>query len=128
MYAQDSFFDLSLWGRAGLLCLSATLFILFLFLARLLYRIPRLWPRILGSLLLFWIFVWVSPQIYYQYYHLLFEFLPDQWVIGWPPGPIKPLQFLTFQGPQNLSAHSQGVLGWCLLVVPLIQRGPRGMA
>ncbi|MDJ0612429.1 MAG: hypothetical protein QNJ29_02050 [Rhizobiaceae bacterium] len=97
------------------------LFALMLFLARRVLTRQKTIVKILGALLLFWLFVWCSPQIYYQYYHLLFEGLPYQWVI-WPPAsPLDALRMLVFQGPQNLSAHSQGILGWCLLIVPFLQ-------
>ena len=128
MYQQDSFFDLSIVGQIGLACLSLTLFVLWLLLARAILRNRPVWIRLLGALCLFWIFVWVSPQIYYQYYHLFFEFLPVQWVIWPPPTPFKAVQYLAFQGPQNLSAHSQGVLGWCLLGLPFLRRSKPGDA
>ncbi|MEM1161662.1 MAG: hypothetical protein AAGJ28_12065 [Pseudomonadota bacterium] len=71
--------------------------------------------RLSGALILFWVFVWASPQIYYQYYILIIPDLPWQWVI-WPPAsPLDAFELLLFQGPQNLSAHSQGLLGWSLL-------------
>ena len=120
MYRQDSFFDLSQLGQIGLLCISTGLFFAMLLLARTLLRKRPVWLRIGGALFLFWLFVWASPQIYYQYYRLLIEGLPQQWVI-WPPAqPTEALKLLFFQGPHNLSAHSQGLLGWCLLLTPFL--------
>lgn len=122
MYQQDSFFDLSLWERIGLVCISAALAGLMLVVARMLLRDRPVWLCLAGALFLFWVFVWVSPQVYYTYYRMIIPDLPLQWVI-WPPTrPLEALQMLFFSGPQNLSAHSQGVLGWALVAIPLFGR------
>ena len=121
MYAQDSFFDLSVWERAVVLCISATLFLLALFAARGLRRGQSVWIRVLGALSIFWVFVWVSPQVYYQYYWLIVPDLPVQWVIWPPPDPQKALSLLFFQGPHNLSAHGKGLLGWALIAAPFLK-------
>jgi hypothetical protein len=122
MYQQDSFFDLSQWERVGLVCISAMLAILFLFASYRLLRNKPILIRLSGALILFWVFVWVSPQIYYTYYRMIIPDLPLQWVI-WPPAsPVDALRMMVFSGPQNLSAHSQGILGWVLLVVPFLWR------
>ena len=122
MYQQDSFFDLSQWERVGLVCISAMLAILFLFASYRLLRNKPILIRLSGALMLFWVFVWVSPQIYYTYYRMIIPDLPLQWVI-WPPAsPVDALRMMVFSGPQNLSAHSQGILGWVLLVVPFLWR------
>ncbi|MEM9045280.1 MAG: hypothetical protein AAGC81_11325 [Pseudomonadota bacterium] len=123
MYEQDSFFDLTPLGQAGLVVISATLFVLMLLAARRGFRWRSVWLRFVGALVLFWLFVWISPQVYYTYYLTLFEGLPIQWVI-WPPAsPVEAFGLLFFQGPQNLSAHSQGLLGWSLLAISLIKPG-----
>lgn len=121
MYSQDSFFDLSGWGQVGLIGISTLLFVLTLLVAKLLLSRQSTWIRVLGALVLFWIFVWASPQVYYQYYRMIIPDLPLQWVIWPPPGPRVALEYLFFQGPQNLSAHSQGLLGWCLMAVSLFR-------
>lgn len=121
MYQQDSFFDLSAWGQFGLVVISTLLFAITLAVAW--HGLHRLGPilRIIGAFALLWLFVWVSPQVYYMYYYMIFPDLPLQWVI-WPPsGPTKPLQMLFFQYRANLSAHSQGLLGWCLIAAPFIR-------
>ena len=122
MYLQDSFFDLSQWGRIGLVCISTFLFLsVFVITAKLLAKKP-VWFKISGALFIFWLFVWVSPQIYYMYYRTIFEDLPLQWVI-WPvESPKVALEYLTFQGPQNLSAHSQGLMGWVLIATPFLPK------
>ncbi len=122
MYQQDSFFDLSQWERVGFVCISAMLAILFRFASYRLLRNKPILIRLSGALILFWVFVWVSPQIYYTYYRMIIPDLPLQWVI-WPPAsPVDALRMMVFSGPQNLSAHSQGILGWVLLVVPFLWR------
>lgn len=121
MYAQDSFFDLTLWGRIGLVGISTVLFLVMLFLAwRVLKDMPP-WFRIVGALGLFYVFVWVSPQIYYMYYRMIIPDLPLQWVIWPPPWPVDAIEMLFFQGPQNLSAHSQGLLGWSLIAAGFLK-------
>lgn len=125
MYQQDSFFDLSAWERVGLVALSAALALMVLFAARRALRDQSGWLRVAGALVLFWAFVWVSPQVYYTYYRMIIPSLPLQWVI-WPPAsPIDAAKMLVFSGPQNLSAHSQGVLGWALIAAPWVGRRRR---
>lgn len=121
MYNQDSFFDLSALGQVGLIAISAALFLLLLIAAWTLLRPRGPMVRIFGALVLFWLFVWMSPQVFYMYYWMIFPDLPLQWVIWPPPEPGKALQMMLFQYRQNLSAHSQGVLGWCLLAAPFVQ-------
>ena len=125
MYANDSFFDLSPWGQVGLLGISTVLFLLSLGLAWWLLRRRPIWIAIPAALAMFWAFVWLSPQVYYTYYRMIIPDLPLQWVIWPPPGIGEALSMLIFQGPQNLSAHSQGLLGWCLVAVPLLARWRR---
>ena len=122
MYQQDSFFDLTPSGRVGLVSLSTVLCITVLCLTVLVLRRRALWLQMLGGLVAFWLFVWVSPQVYYQYYRMIIIDLPLQWVI-WPPAsPREAFNLLFFQGPHNLSDHSQGLLGWSLLAAPLLRR------
>tara|TARA_R110000851_G_scaffold252995_3_gene405456 strand:+ start:36 stop:422 length:387 start_codon:yes stop_codon:yes gene_type:complete len=121
MYARDSFFDLSLAGQCGLVALSLLLSIAFLLVARLLLRTGAIWVRLLGALSLYWLFVWLSPQVYYEYYRLLIPSLPAQWVT-WPPRtPAEALALLALQGPHSLSAHGQALLGWSLLAAPFVR-------
>ena len=122
MYQKDSFFDLTSWGQVGLACISLTLFILMVFLAHRLLGPRPVWVRVLGALVLFYVFVWVSPQVYYMYYRMVIPDLPLQWVIWPPPEPTKALKMLVFQWRDNLSAHGQGVLGWGMLVAPWLKK------
>ncbi|MEM8838065.1 MAG: hypothetical protein AAGE89_08230 [Pseudomonadota bacterium] len=126
MYNQDSFFDLSGLGQMGLILISLTLFVLTILAARYLLLGKPIWIKLPGALVIFWSFVWLSPQVYYMYYYLIiFESLPLQWVI-WPPeSPLEALQLLFFQGPHNLSAHGKGILGWGLILAPFVKWGGR---
>lgn len=121
MYRQDSFFDLSPWGQAGLVAISTLLFLPVLFVAWAFLRSHGPVIRLGGALVLFWLFVWLSPQAYYMYYWMIFPDLPLQWVIWPPPGPNKAAHMLLFHYRQNLSAHSQGILGWCVIAAPFAQ-------
>ena len=118
MYQKDSFFDLSPWGQVGLVAISTFLFLLVLLAAWKLLKPRGSLIRIVGALVLFWLFVWLSPQVYYMYYWTYFPDLPMQWVIWPPPGPDKAVKMLFFQYRENLSAHSKGLLGWCLITAP----------
>lgn len=117
MYPDDSFFTLSVGGQIGLAALSAslTVFTLFLF-----WRIAGGRPvavRLGLALVFFFLFVWLSPQVYYLYYLILFDGLPFQSVLKAPPGPGALLDLLTFQDRATLSAHSKGALGWILILI-----------
>jgi len=115
MYRDDSFFTLGLLEAAGLLVVTVLLVLGMLALARRLRR-GGLGRRLVAAAGLFWVFLWLSPQVYYVYYQLIFEGLPVQIVIGWPPGAETVLRRLVFAGPATLAAHGQGVLGWVLVV------------
>ena len=121
MYRQDSFFDLSPLGQVGLACLSLTLFTLTIVLAHVLLRGRPVWLRVLGALVVFYGFVWFAPQVYYMYYRVLIPDLPLQWVIKTPFNPLRLVELLTFQWRANLAAHSQGILGWCVLAAPFLR-------
>jgi len=119
MFAEDSFFSLSLLGRTGLLILSLALAALTLYICAKLCKNKRLIWRLAIALVLLFLFIWLSPQIYYSYYLLLFEGLPIQIVIKTPPTPIRVLNILFFSFEQNLSAYSIGLLGWALIFTAL---------
>ncbi|MEO0862868.1 MAG: hypothetical protein AAFY65_19920 [Pseudomonadota bacterium] len=119
MYQEDSFFTLTAAQGAGLLALSFALWALAVWgIWRL--QAPRL-VRSLAALALFWLFVWLSPQVYYAYYQLIFD-VPAQWVIGRPPGPGALLRLLTFTQEASLSRHGQGLLGWSLIAMAVGRR------
>lgn len=120
IYDSDSFFDLSLLERIGLLALSLAMAAALIWLARWMRRtLPRpLWIPL--SIALFWAFVWLSPQAYYSYYMLIIPDLPLQSVIKSPPGPDTLAALASFTGERTLSAHSKGVLFWALVAATLL--------
>lgn len=122
MYQNDSFFDLTPWGQAGLACISLTLFVFMMFIShRMLFKTPIV-MRIFGAIVVFYVFVWASPQVYYMYYRMVIPDLPLQWVIWKLPDFGKPLKMLFFVWRDNLSAHGQGLLGWGILAAPWFKR------
>ncbi|SFR34907.1 hypothetical protein [Litoreibacter janthinus] len=122
MYDGDSFFTLTAPKQAGLLVLSALLMFGWVYGCWRFNAERKLILRLFIALASFMAFVWLSPQIYYQYYRLIFEGLPAQFVIGWPEGLGHIVRLLTFQSDATLSAHSQGILGWVLFVSASLRR------
>ncbi len=126
MYAEDTFFQLSIPARTGLTILSAVLALLTVSLGSLAYRrlmrLPkrlRLIARLAAALALLWSFVWLTPQLYYTYYQAVIPRLPVQIVIQSPPGPARLAEILTLTGPRTLSEHSKALLGWMLIALAL---------
>jgi hypothetical protein len=121
MYEGDSFYTLSGAGQVGLLILTLTLSVGILALGFILMRRRRFIICLCIAAVLFFAFVWLSPQIYYAYYQVLFDGLPWQIVVKSPPGPATLWQLLSFSGDSTLSAHGQGLLGWLLIVMAHIR-------
>ena len=125
MYEGDSFFTLSWAGRLGLVGLSTLL-------AAVLIAAPQAARRRSGSaavgvttgLLAFWLFLWLSPQVYYGYYRTLFQGLSAQLVVKDPPGPAQLFSTLTFRAKPTLAAHGAGALGWALVAAGALRLGP----
>ena len=120
MYDSDSFFDLTLVGRIGLLLLSSGMALGLIAIVWRGFRSPPLWLRIVGAFALLWLFVWLSPQVYYRYYRFLIPDLPLQWVLKTPPSPVDIARLLIFQGREPLSDHGKALLGWALAAAALI--------
>jgi hypothetical protein len=118
LYTQDSFFTLTYPGQVGLVMLSLSQAACFLWFAISIGKRTSRPGRILISIGLFALFVWLTPQVYYAYYSLVLKGLPLQWVLKSPPTPTDLGRLLTFTGSPNLSAHSKGALGWLLLIIP----------
>ena len=114
MYNQDSFFTLTTLGQIGLLSLSALMFVL---LTGSMARFcADWWVKLAVALGGFFLFVWLSPQIYYTYYLLVFEGLPVQNVVGKPPTISDVFRLMAFSSQNNLSAHGQGLLAWSMII------------
>jgi hypothetical protein len=117
MYRDDSFFTLGIAEAAGLLAVTAVLVWAMLALTRRICRGGAWWRRLLWAAGLYWLFLWLSPQLYHVYGQLIHRGLPVEIVIGWPPGAETVLRRLTFTGPATLAAHGQGILGWVMAIV-----------
>ena len=131
MYNDDPFFNLTMIGRGGLGILSAVLFMLLLGAAFWSFRkiklgqwAPVILVRLALALVLFWAFEWLSPQIYYQYFQLIFDGLPMQIVVKSPPSAAALYDLLTFSAKQTISYHSRAILGWALIAAALITSVP----
>ena len=122
MYEGDSFFTLTGPQQIGLLLVSVGLVCGWIYASWRLSHAKPLALRIVVGLALFFGFVWLSPQIYYQYYRMIIDGLSAQFVIGWPDRMGHIFRLLTFQSDSNLSAHSQGLLGWALVIVAVLRR------
>lgn len=125
MYAEDSFFTLSAAGQGGLALMSILLSAGTLLVA---VRVMRGWPRFVRvglALAVFILFVWLSPQLYYQYYRVIFDGLPQQIVVRVWPDLVDTARILTFTHRPTLSFHGQALLGWALILLSLRPKRPR---
>jgi len=119
MYEGDSFFSLGPFGQVGLVALSIVLTIAAVWLAWRISRRSRWVTRALIGLGVYVVFSWISPQIYYAYYLQVFDGLPVQWVIKWPPDIAKATAEFTFTGRFSMASHGRGILGWLCVLIPL---------
>ena len=116
MYDGDSFFTLSIAGQIGLVVLTIILSILMIMLTHRVALMIRwkVWA-VVSALTLFWLFVWLSPQVYYLYYQMIFTGLPWQAVVSWPPPAGESLvDLILFRGEGTLSNHGKGALFWIM--------------
>jgi hypothetical protein len=117
MYEGDTFFNLTILGRSGLVALSITLFVVTMTAFYVIAKRISLVTRIVTAMVFLWAFIWLSPQIYYLYYIFLFEGLPLQNVIHQPPNAQEILSIMTFTSDAWLSAHAKAVLGWAMILL-----------
>ncbi len=118
MYAGDSFYSLSAAGQGGLVVVSTLLALAAVACVLALFRVSKsLGLRMIAALSVFWVFLWLSPQVYYFYYQIILDDLPWQIVIGGPTNPTALIKLLLFSGPTTLADHAKGVLGWTLFIL-----------
>lgn len=87
--------------------------------------LPRWW-RLLWAVGLFWAFLWLGPQVYYLYYLAIFEGLPVQAVVGWPPPDIGEFgTTILFLTQPHLPDLARGSLFWLLILAALTRRETR---
>ena len=113
-------------GRIGLVILSS---VLVTFCFGIVWRCVKGWGRVwrvVFALGVFWGFLWLSPQVYYAYFWMIFENLPVQIVVRTPPGVGEVARLLSFTGKASLAQQGQGVFGWLLIATALLRgRGLR---
>ena len=129
-YPNDSFFDLSFFGRLGVLAISGTLITLFAFI--LLWKSRKVLPLaskrrlsrwlilafdcVLG-LALFGTLHALSPQAFYQFYNLIYPGLPHQIVVKTLFDYEGMMTFAALSASGNLSQHLSGLI--LLSIIPL---------
>lgn len=113
-FSEDSFFTLSLIERVGLLGVSLLLSALCILAVRKVSSIRKV--KFVIALAVFFLFVWLSPQIYYLYYIAIFGGLPWQIVIRSIPTIPTLSSLIFFVSADSLAKLSQGVLFWLLMV------------
>lgn len=119
MYSEDTFFHLTTQERIGLVIISL---ILFAFTVGVFWKISsrfNLLVKVLCAIVFIWIFIWLSPQVYYLYYIQIFDDLPYQNVIQNPSSITEILKTITFFGNNNLSNHAKGIVFWAMIIVAL---------
>ena len=127
-YPNDSFFDLSFFGRLGVLAISGTLITLFaLFLiwkSRKVLALAskrRLSPWLILAvdcvlgLALFGTLHALSPQAFYQFYHLIYPGLPHQIVVKTLFDYEGMITFAALSASGNLSQHLSGLALLCII-------------
>lgn len=119
MYNEDSFYTLSQLEQIGLLALSILLSGILIWTALVLTKEKSIVLKVTISLVLFYLFVCLSPQVYYTYYLFIFNDLPMQIVIKTPPSPLEVGKLMLFQSKATLSAHSKGFLGIIMIVLSI---------
>lgn len=119
MYSNDTFFHLTFFGQIGLALLSLGLACATLWCFVKISSRFDLFVKVLLAIVFFWLFTWLSPQVYYLYYLQLLDGLPLQNVIQMPPSPIDLLKIATFTENANLSAHAKGILFWLMIILAI---------
>ena len=128
-YEGDSFYTLGRIERTGLMALtlflSGILLIVRAYKSHYLHRFRGLIAHatlvfpvldLCAAFSLFYLFVWLSPQVYYLYYFIIFNDLPLQLVIKEGPEILQIVKLLTMNDQPVLSLHGQGLLGRSLII------------
>lgn len=117
VFEGDSYLILIGGGEVALAALSGLLVFLAVASVRVVRRyvnLPAAVPAL--GIVSFWVFVWVTPQIYYLLYMALLEELEFRWIVGWPPGPQRLMSLLAFQAEATKVDVALGVLGWVMVL------------
>lgn len=124
MYENDSFLTLSIAERIGLVCVTLVLSAVLIWLFWLTIKRLNIWIRPMLALVFLYVFIWLSPQIYYLYYLVIFDFLDFKNVIHPPFNPLTLLNLLMFTESGKLADHGKGVLGWILIILSFLKPKP----
>lgn len=124
MYENDSFLTLSIAERIGLVCVTLVLSAALILLFWLSIKRVNIWIRPMLALVFLYVFIWLSPQVYYLYYLLIFDFLEFKNVIHPPFNPLTLLNLLTFTESGKLADHGKSVLGWILILLSFLKPKP----
>jgi hypothetical protein len=120
MYENDSFLTLSIIEHIGLLSVTLVLSIALIWLFWKTIYWVNVWLRPFFALMFLYLFIWLSPQIYYLYYLVIFDFLDFKNVIHSPFNPLTLFNLLTFTESGKLADHGKGVLGWILIALSFL--------
>ncbi|MEP2979181.1 MAG: hypothetical protein ABJO86_06835 [Lentilitoribacter sp.] len=120
MYENDSFLTLTVAERIGLVCVTLLLSAALIWLFWVAIKRVNIWVRPLLALVFLYVFIWLSPQIYYLYYLVIFDFLDFKNVIHPPFNPLTLFNLLTFTESGKLADHGKGVLGWILIALSFL--------
>jgi len=120
LYVNDSFSTLTTIQQVGLLLVSVVLLGLTLWGAHYAMKDKNLGLRLVIAALIFFCFLWLSPQIYYAYYQILWPDLPWQMIIKDPPSLSYMFELVTFSGRSTTSWHARGVVGVSLLILAIV--------
>lgn len=125
-YPTDSFWTLSLIGRTGVIAISAIgITLIFYGLAWKTAILLRLKSQVSATAwvifdlaagwLVFGVIYSVSPQIFYTFYRMIFDYLPNQWVIDTALDTEKLHMIAQLSASGNMSDHMAGVALWAIL-------------
>ena len=127
-YPDDSFFDLGFFGGLGVLAISGTLITLFAFI--LIWKSRKMLAfaskrRLSGWLILafdcvlglalFGTLHALTPQAFYQFYHLIYSGLPHQIVVKTLFDYEGMMTFAALSTSGNLSQHLSGLVLLCII-------------
>jgi hypothetical protein len=122
MYVNDSIHTLTTTQQIGLGFISLALLCMMVFVSLKLFTNKPFIVRFIIAIGLFYLFIWLSPQLYYAYYLLIFTDLPIQLVIKAPSSIGQLIKIFTLQSSATLSNHSLAFLGWVLISLALMKR------
>jgi hypothetical protein len=125
-YPQDSYWTLGWAGRAGVLAISAIGIAVFFAGIAVKTRVILRWKRqatttawalidIAIGLLMFGVLFSISPQVFYSFYLLIFQGLPQQWVIDGLLDTDRLKMIAKMDPLGSLADHLAGITLWAVV-------------